>query len=222
MQLSFVGDYGSLMERIGFVSKLINILSAFFFPILVFRFELRGTAGKAAKGDARPSRLNKREWRGGASRIEKPGRGGKSPPNKHRTPIDILGVRRDGGTDLRRPLLTRRRSGTAAVEDEEGRAAAGVSPAGAQSRREPVHLGSALSGPKTFEGLIFWGAQPEQGPTAAPGPYQSADGERRIGDAAADRIQRSSIDGRDRCGSGRGSSSLRSECATRRAKRTRW
>jgi hypothetical protein len=61
----------------------------------------------------------------------------------------------------------------AAGDEEEGGGRGGrVPPPARKAGGNRFTWDLRYPGPKTFEGLIFWGAQPEQGPTAAPGPYQ--------------------------------------------------
>ena len=65
----------------------------------------------------------------------------------------------------------RAREETAAEEGGGGRGGAARPPARkAGGNRFTWDL--RYPGPKTFEGIIFWGAQTDQGPTAAPGQYQ--------------------------------------------------
>jgi photosystem II stability/assembly factor-like uncharacterized protein len=61
---------------------------------------------------------------------------------------------------------------TAANDDEGGGGRGAVPPPARKAGGNRFTWDLRYPGPKTFEGLIFWGAQPEQGPTAAPGPYQ--------------------------------------------------
>jgi photosystem II stability/assembly factor-like uncharacterized protein len=60
-----------------------------------------------------------------------------------------------------------------AADDEEGGGGRGaVRPPARKAGGNRFTWDLRYPGPQTFEGLIFWGAQTEQGPTAAPGPYQ--------------------------------------------------
>jgi photosystem II stability/assembly factor-like uncharacterized protein len=66
------------------------------------------------------------------------------------------------------------RGGAAGDDPEEGGGGRGgaVRPPARKAGGNRFTWDLRYPGPKTFEGMIFWGAQPEQGPTAAPGQYQ--------------------------------------------------
>jgi photosystem II stability/assembly factor-like uncharacterized protein len=63
---------------------------------------------------------------------------------------------------------------TAAADDEEGGGGGrgAVRPPARKAGGNRFTWDLRYAGPKTFEGIIFWGAQTDSGPTAAPGRYQ--------------------------------------------------
>src|SRR6202043_357804 len=66
------------------------------------------------------------------------------------------------------------RGGAAAADDaEEGGGGRGaVRPPARKAGGNRFVWDLRYPGPKTFEGVIFWGAQADAGPTATPGQYQ--------------------------------------------------